>query len=334
MRYLLTGGAGFIGCHLLEAILKQSPKGTKKEDIVVLDNLSTGRWQNIKHLEKRITFYNFDITSNFSKIRTQIGEFDRVYHLAGLADIVPSIDRPQEYFQANVQGTMNLLEFIREHKTKNARLVYAASSSCYGIAKELPTKESTPLEPQYPYALTKMMGEELICHWAKVYKIPVVSLRLFNVYGPKSRTKGAYGAMFGVFLKQKLEGHPLTVVGDGEQSRDFIHVSDVAQAFLAAGESNLTNEIINIGSGDHYTVNKIVSLLNSEKTFIPKRPGEPDITYADISKAKNLLNWSPKVTLEEGVKNLLEQIDYFEDAPLWTEEKIQEETKSWFDKLS
>jgi len=161
-----------------------------------------------------------------------------------------------------------------------------------------------------------------------------VSLRLFNVYGPRSRTSGAYGAVFGVFLAQKLAGVPFTVVGDGNQKRDFVYVSDVAEAFVKAASSDVKNEVFNVGSGKPRTINRLVSLLEGEKVHISKRPGEPDCTWANIAKIKDMLGWQPKVSFEEGAKKMLENIDYWRNAPVWTPEKIIEVTKDWFKYLA
>lgn len=256
---------------------------------------------------------------------------DWVFHLAALADIVPSIERPRDYFETNVDGTFNVLEAAKAGGVK--RFLYAASSSCYGIAKECPTPETADASPQYPYALTKYLGEQLVLHWAQVYKLPALSLRLFNVFGPRSRTSGVYGAVFGVFLAQKLHQKPYTVVGDGKQTRDFTYVSDVADAFYTAALSDLTNEFMNVGSSGHYSVNRLVELLGGPITYIPKRPGEPNCTFADVTKIQKLLGWKAKTTFEEGVGKILSHVDDFRDAPLWEPESIQEATKSWFQYL-
>ena len=170
-------------------------------------------------------------------------------------------------------------------------------------------------------------------HWSQLYNLSAVSLRFFNVYGPRSRTSGTYGAVFGVFLAQKIAGKPFTVVGDGTQTRDFTFVSDIISAVIAAAESSLISEIINIGSDNTYSINKLTELLEGEVVYIPKRPGEPDCTWADISKAKTLLSWEPKVSLEEGVKILLDNISYWEEAPVWDEKSIAVATKKWFEFL-
>jgi len=174
------------------------------------------------------------------------------------------------------------------------------------------------------------MGEELVMHWEKIYKLPAVSTRFFNVYGPRSRTSGTYGAVFGVFLAQKLAEKPYTVVGDGTQTRDFTYVTDVVEAVYKAAASNKTGKVYNIGSGKTVSVNKLVELLGGDKTHIPKRPGEPDCTFADITNIQKDLNWSPRIPIEDGVAELLKQIDYWAEAPVWTPDKIADATKDWF----
>ena len=193
-----------------------------------------------------------------------------------------------------------------------------------------PTPESEPIQPQYPYALTKYMGEELVLHWSRLYKLPAISLRLFNVYGTRSRTTGAYGAVFGVFLAQKLNGRPYTVVGDGAQTRDFTYVTDVAAAFLRAAESDVSGEAMNVGSGTHVSINRLVELLGGPVEYIPKRPGEPDCTFADTAKINRLLGWEAEVPFEEGVKKMLGNIADWKDAPVWNPSTIGEATDAWF----
>ncbi|WP_194847349.1 SDR family oxidoreductase [Candidatus Neptunochlamydia vexilliferae] len=321
-RVLITGGAGFIGSHLSELLLEEG------HEVIALDNLASGRVTNLpKH--PNLTFVEADIR-DVDAVRPHFEGVDWVFHLAALADIVPSIENPREYFEVNVDGTFNVLECAKGAK----RLLYAASSSCYGIPDTYPTPETTPIRPQYPYALTKFLGEELVMHWEQVYKIPSLSLRLFNVYGPRARTTGTYGAVFGVFLTQKLNNKPLTVVGDGTQTRDFTFVKDVARAFLMGAESSASGKILNVGSGNHYPVNRIVELLNHDSVNIPKRPGEPDCTFADVSKIEKTLGFTAKTSFEEGVAQLLASIEDFRDAPLWEPESIKEATKTWFEYLS
>ena len=324
MKALITGGAGFIGSHLSDKLIELG------HEVVIIDNLANGRMANIKHLldNKNFKFHEFDII-NLEDIKPIFKDVDWVFHLAGIGDIVPSIENPKDYYDCNVTGTFNVLESSRAAAVK--KILYAASSTCYGIPDSYPTEEIAEIRPQFPYALTKNMGEELVMHWSQTYDIPAISLRLFNVYGPRSRTSGAYGAVFGVFLAQKLANKPFTIVGDGEQTRDFTFVSDIAAAFVAAAAANVSGEIINIGSDNTYSVNRLVELLDGrEVVHIPKRPGEPDCTWADISKAKRLLNWEPKVSLEKGVSVVLDNIDFWREAPLWTPESIANATKNWF----
>jgi UDP-glucose 4-epimerase len=278
-----------------------------------------------------LTIEKMDIRDK-EAIRPIFEGVDYVFHLAALADIVPSIQKPWEYFSSNVLGTYNVVECAKEAQVK--KLVYAASSSCYGIPDSYPTDEDAAIRPQYPYALTKRLGEETVLHWGQVYGLPVITLRLFNVYGTRSRTSGTYGAVFGVFLAQKLAGKPFTVVGTGEQTRDFTYVTDVADAFYTAALSSVVNETFNIGSGGTYSVNHLCELLGGEITHIPKRPGEPDCTFADTGKVEKMLGWKAKVSFEEGVRKVLENIDYWKAAPLWTPDSIGEATKDWFRYLS
>ena len=323
MKVLVTGGAGFIGSHLSRELFKSG------HEVTVLDNLSNGRKENIADLFQQpdFTFNQVDIRDS-EQLSDNFYGIDWVFHLAGLADIVPSIEQPKDYYETNVNGTFNVLQAAREAGV--SRFIYAASSSCYGIPKTYPTPESAETKPQYPYALTKYMGEQLVMHWQQVYKMPAVCLRLFNVFGPNSRTTGAYGAVFGVFLAQKINGKEFTVVGDGEQTRDFTYVSDVVKAFIKAAESNVKGEIFNVGSGGSYSINELVKLLGGEVKYISKRPGEPDCTFADTDKIKQQLGWQAKVSFPEGVRNMLQHIECWRDAPVWTEQGITEATSSWF----
>jgi UDP-glucose 4-epimerase len=233
-----------------------------------------------------------------------------------------------------VAGTLKVVEFVRALKIP--RLVYAASSSCYGIAEDYPTSEKSRIQLEYPYALTKYMGEEIILHWSKVYGFSATSLRLFNVFGLRSRTSGSYGAVIGVFLAQKLADKPLTIVGDGSQSRDFTHVSDVVNAFVSSleVETSENTRIYNVGSGRTQTVSYLAKLIGGPTVPLPKRPGEPDITFADITKIKAELGWNPNQKFEDGVLELLENIDQFKDAPVWDVKSIERATDVWFKRLS
>lgn len=326
-KVVITGGSGFIGSHLADFLIDLD------YDVVVIDNLSIGRIENINHLltHPKFTFLQADIT-DYNAIESVFNDADWVFHLAALADIVPSIENPDTYFDSNVNGTFNVLEACRKHNIK--KIIYTASSSCYGIPDEYPTREDAEIRPQYPYALTKNLGEQLVLHWCQLYSLSAISLRFFNVYGPRARTSGTYGAVFGVFLAQKLAKKPFTVVGDGNQTRDFTFVSDIVSAILSAAKSNISGEVINIGSNNTYSINRLVELLEGDVVHIPKRPGEPDCTWADITKAKKLLNWKPKVNLEEGVAALLKDMNYWNDAPVWDKDSIAIATNKWFKYLS
>ena len=321
IKVIVLGGAGFIGSHLCDLLVE------KKYKIIVIDNLSTGRLSNVNHIKRKIRFIKADISKE-GKWQNEFKNAKYIFHLAALADIVPSIENPKKYFESNITGTLHVLEAAKRFKIK--KIIYAASSSCYGIPKKYPTTENEKIDTRYPYAVTKYLAEEMIIYWSKIYNLKFISLRLFNVYGTRSRTSGTYGAMFGVFLTQKLKKFPFTVVGSGKQKRDFTYVTDVTKAFFLSAISNVENEIFNVGSGNTVSVNKIVSLLKGDRVKIPKRPGEPNITFASIKKIKKRLNWYPKVKIEQGIKFLLNEIDYWEKAPLWTPKNIKLATRSWF----
>src|SRR5438067_9236892 len=228
----------------------------------------------------------------------------------------------------NVQGTVRVLECARQAGVQ--KFVYAASSSCYGLAG-VPTAEDHPIAPQYPYALSKYQGEQAAFHWHRVYRLPVNSVCIFNAYGPRVRTTGAYGAVFGVFFRQKLAGKPYTVVGDGTQRRDFVYVTDIAQAFLAAARTPINGERFNVGAGEPQSINRLVELLGGDVVHVPKRPGEPECTWADVHKIRDLLDWSPRVSFEEGVQAMVSNIEHWADAPVWDPDSIEKATKTWFE---
>jgi len=324
---IVTGGAGFIGSHMVDLLLAQGYR------VRVVDNLLAGRLENLEQhrSEPRLAFEQRDVRSLTPNDPLFRGS-DSVIHFAGIGDIVPSIDHPTEYMSVNVMGTVHALEAARHAGVR--KFVYAASSSCYGLAEELPTTEAAPIRTEYPYALSKYQGEQAVLHWGKVYKLPVISIRIFNAYGTRSRTSGAYGAVFGVFLRQKLAGKPLTVVGDGTQRRDFLFVTDVARAFLLAAESAGRQEVYNLGAGNPQSVNRLVELLGEHVVRVPRRPGEPECTWADITKIRRELGWEPLVPFDRGVAEMLRNIEYWQSAPLWDPESIAVATKTWFAMLS
>jgi|TARA_B110000977_G_C11072183_1_gene489908 UDP-glucose 4-epimerase len=325
-KAIITGGCGFIGSHLVDLLIKKNFK------LVVIDNLESGNLQNIKHhlknknlvLEKK-NILEIDLKNKI------YANTKYIFHLAGKGEIVPSIEKPYDYINQNVLGTAKILELSKKLKVK--KFIYAASSSCYGLAKT-PTKEDFTIDTKYPYALSKYQAEQLVIHWQKVYKIPFISIRIFNAYGTRSRTSGAYGAVIGTFLKQKIMKKPLTIVGNGKQRRDFIYVTDVANAFYKAAVSDKKNEIYNLGFGKSITVNYLAKKLSKELTYIPLRKGEPFETLADIKKIKKDLNWSPKIPFDEGIKIIINNIGYWKKAPLWNKKNIKKATKSWYKYMS
>jgi UDP-glucose 4-epimerase len=321
---VVTGGGGFIGSHLVDRLIAEG------RSVRVFDSFVVGRRSNLRQHDgdPRLDIVEGDVADKAAVMGACAGA-ERVFHLAARADIVPSIQEPEAYFRANVAGTFNTLEAARAHEV--ARFVYVASSSCYGIPTQYPTPESAPADPRYPYALTKHLGEQTVIHWAGVYGLPAASVRLFNVFGPRARTSGSYGAVFGVFLAQLIAGKPLTVVGDGEQTRDFTFVSDVVDALVTVAASDRVGEIYNVGSGKPVSVNELIRLLGSPPTVaIPRRPGEPDCTWADIGKIRDQLGWAPRISFAEGVAVMRENMQQWRDAPVWTAERIAEATSDWF----
>jgi UDP-glucose 4-epimerase len=320
---VVTGGAGFIGSHMVDRLLDEGFR------VHVIDNLVGGRLENLAHRkdDPDLVVETRDIL-DLAPDDKLFADAEYVFHFAGIGDIVPSIDKPVDYLSTNVMGTVKVLECARHAKVR--KLVYAASSSCYGLA-DVPTREDARIQPEYPYALSKYMGEEAVLHWGRVYRLPVNSIRIFNAYGTRSKTSGAYGAVFGVFLAQKIAGKPFTLVGDGTQRRDFLFVTDVARAFFLAATTERVNEIFNLGAGNPQTVNRLIELLGGgEVVRLPKRPGEPDCTWADITKIARDLGWKQLVTFEEGVGQMLKNLSYWREAPVWDPASIAGATKNWF----
>ena len=287
---IVTGGAGFIGSHMVDLLIE------KGYIVRVVDNFFGGHEKNLIHHRD-----NFKVEIYDQDIRTLKPE-DKIFkdasivlHFAGIGDIVPSIENPVEYMDVNVQGTIKVLECSRFANVQ--KFIYSASSSCYGLA-QTPTDEKHLIEPQYPYALSKFQGEAAALHWNKVYKLPVNSIRIFNAYGTRVRTTGAYGAVFGVLLKQKLENKPLTIVGDGEQKRDFVYVTDVAKAFYLASQSKFSGSVYNLGANNPQSINYLAKLIGGDIVSLPERPGEPRITWANIDLIQSELNWKPLISFE------------------------------------
>jgi len=296
-RSVVTGGAGFIGSNLVDHLVKIGHK------VIVLDNFVSGKKTNLTHHKKKdVKIIRTDISKS-KNLDKYFKRVDYVFHLAGLVEITPSIKNPKKYFNTNVIGTLNVVEAAKREGVK--KLIYAASCSCYGSPKNFPTSENEKIDIQHPYGLTKFLGEELVLKYATIFNMPNISFRFFNVYGPRQNILGQYSAVFGSFLRQKRANKPLTIVGDGKQTRDFIHVEDLTNAFIKAAKSSLVNKIYNLGSGKEISINKIANLFGGKKTFIPKRPREPKRSLANISKIKKDINWKPTITIQEGIKRLL-----------------------------
>ena len=293
-KVLVTGGAGFIGSHLVDALIERG------FDVIVIDNLSTGKKEN---LNPKAKFYKADIR-DLEKIKPLFKKVSYVFHLAAQPRIQPSIINPAESHSNNVVGTLNVLIAARDAKVK--KFIYSASSSAYGDQEKLPLREDMSPRPKSPYSLFKLIGEQYCKLFTEIYDLPTVCLRYFNVYGPRQSCEGAYATVIGIFLRQAKAGEPLTIVGDGNQTRDFTNVMDVVKANILAMESSRVGqgEVINIGTGKNYTINKIASLISKESIHTPPRLAEIRDTLADNSKAKEFLEWQPTIEIEQGIEEL------------------------------
>lgn len=292
-KVVVTGGAGFIGSHLVDRLIKEGFK------VIVIDNLSTGK---IENLNKNAKFYKIDICSPkipqiFKKEKAEI-----VFHLAAISRVPLSIEKPVKTSKVNIFGTINI--FKAGIDTKAERIIFASSSSVYGHQKTLPLKETMTPNPISPYGLQKLVGEKFAKMFTELYKTPIISLRYFNVYGPRIDFKSDYSLVLGKFLNFKKQKKPLTIYDDGEQTRGFCYIDDVINANILAMRSNKLEggEIINIGSERSYSINYLAHLIGGERVYLPPRPGDPKHTKADISLAKKLLNWQPKINFDEGIK--------------------------------
>ncbi|MFA5175266.1 MAG: NAD-dependent epimerase/dehydratase family protein [Patescibacteria group bacterium] len=294
-HYLVTGGAGFIGSNLVKKLLVEGNK------VRVIDNYSSGRLEY--RIQKDAEYIEGDIRK-MDDLKRAIDGIDGVFHTAAIPRVPYSIEHPQETNENNISGTLNVLVAARDAGVK--KVVYSASSSAYGDQPVLPHVETMKPMPMSPYGLQKFVGEEYCRLFSELYGLKTVSLRYFNVYGPMMDPDGACALVIGKFLKQKKEGKPMTVCGDGEYYRDYTHVFDVARANMLAMNSEKTGkgEVINIGNGHPHSVNELVKLIGGEFINIASRVGDPSKTEADITRAKELLGWNPEITLEEGIMEL------------------------------
>lgn len=292
-KVVVVGGAGFIGSHVTDALVE------RRYDVHVLDNLLGGKKENVN---TSATFHKADIR-NLDDIKPVVKGATCVFHFAALPRVQYSIEHPEETHDVNVTGTQNVLIASKEGGVK--RVVYSASSSAYGDQKVLPLVETMTPNPKSPYGLHKYVGEVYCKVWSTVYGLETVSLRYFNVYGPRLNPEGAYALAMGKFLRQRKEGKPMTIWGDGTQTRDFTHVRDVARANLLAMESDKVGlgEVINIGAGKNYSVNQLTTIIGGPVEHEPPKV-EPHDTLANNSLANELLGWKPEVVFEEGVAEL------------------------------
>lgn len=279
--------------------------------VTVLDLFTDGKAEYLKGKKntENLRLICADVSEKDSLQRRYFQNVDWVFHLAGKNPTGSGTDELIKYHKSNVNGTLHVLENARREGV--SRFICVGSSTCYGIPDSYPTPETAPIRPESSYALTKYLGESYALHWGKVYNLSVVILRPFNVYGPKMRKNGTYGPFFTPFINQKLQGLPYTVVGDGEQSRDLVHVADVVEAFILAARSRISQEVFNVGSGKTYSINMIVKLLGGKVTYVPKRPYEVRCTHADITKIRNMLGWEPKIPIIAGVKQMLQSMTYW-----------------------
>ena len=292
MKYIVTGGAGFVGSNIVDKLIALG------NEVIVIDNLSSGKKE---YVNPEAQFYNIDLS-----IEQDLSMFegvDIVFHVAAFAEVDPSIKTPLPYHNANVNATLHVLLACRKYGIK--RVIYSASSSCYGNPTQIPTTENATLDPMSPYALQKLIGEEYCKLFSKLYGLETVCLRYFNVYGKRQRSEGAYALVTGIFLRQYNNNEPLTITGDGQQKRDFVNVSDVADANILASTSHKVGkgESINIGNGTAITINDIAHSISDNIKYVEKRY-EPDITLSDIKLAHTLLNWQPKADITEWIKKI------------------------------
>lgn len=307
-KYIVTGGAGFIGSNLADQLIDDG------HEVVIIDSLVTGREENIN---PKAEFIQADInacrqgthplSSYTEKVENAVRGSDAIFHLAALARVQPSIEDPVKFNDVNVNGTLNMLMIAKKLGVK--RFIYSASSSAYGNAKIFPTPESHPTDPLSPYGLQKLIGEQYCKVFSICYGLETVCLRYFNVFGERQALEGAYCLVMGIFANQRLKGEPMTIVGDGEQKRDFTYVGDVVKANISAAQSDKVGygEVINIGNGASHSVNELADLIGGPRINIESRL-EPKLTLADNTKAKDLLKWSPTTTLEEWVPKYKKQL--------------------------
>jgi nucleoside-diphosphate-sugar epimerase len=295
-HYLITGGAGFIGTNLVKQLLAEG------HQVRVLDNFSAGRFP--ERIQSGAEYIEGDIR-NLEDVKKACIGTEGIFHLAAVPRVLYSVEHPAETHEVNVNGTFNVLLAARDSGVK--RVVFATSSSTYGDQTVFPLKEDGVIKkPLSPYALHKLIGEEYSRIFSELYNLQTVSLCFFNVYGPYFDPNGAYALVIGKFIKQRKDGQPMTVRGDGEFYRDYTHVSDIVRANILAMTKDTVGkgEVINVGCGEPHSVNELVKLIGGDFVFVPALPGEVKFTHADNTKAKTLLGWQPTIRLEDGINQL------------------------------
>lgn len=304
-KALITGGAGFIGSNLARYLIE------KDFQVTILDNFSSGREENIKEIKDKINLLKLDVR-NLESIKKSVEEVDYIFHLAALVSVPESVKREKETFEINTGGTKNIVELARRRNVK--KIVFPSSAAVYGDLPGLPKSENSELAPKSPYAKSKIKSEEVLKDASEKYGIDTASLRFFNVYGPRQDPNSDYAAVIPIFIKRALQNKDLIIYGDGNQTRDFIYVKDVCRAFIKTLSKNTNGEIFNIASGSETSINKLANKIiqftdsDSEIKYEEKRPGEVFRSVADISKAKKELNYTPKYSLNKGIKNTIKWV--------------------------
>lgn len=300
-KIIVTGGAGFIGSHLVDALVEQN------HDVIVIDNFSTGSKKNLEKSKTKVKILK--ISLSIEKLLKRIPKIlrgtDYIFHLAALPRIERSLDDPVGTHQANVEGTLVALELARKLRVK--KFLFTSSSSVYGTQKRLPLNELLPPNPQNPYAYQKLMGEYYSKIYTDIYNLEVIIFRLFNVYGYRMFSKGSYKLVFTKWLEQIKDKQPLTIYGAGNQTRDFTYITDVVKGLILGMTAKLKNpyEILNLGGGQQKSIREIAKLFKNNVQFLPSRPYEEQFKEADINKAKKLLNWEASISIDEGIRKLL-----------------------------
>lgn len=326
IKSIVTGAAGFLGSHLVDQLMKAD------HEVVAIDNEINGSWSNLEQWFENPRFKK--VHKDILEIQNDDENFrdcDYVFHLAGLECPVTSLNKPEIFFSTNIHGTVKILQASKQSDLK--KFVYAGSSSVYGDAST-PTLETDGTSPMTPSCLTKSQAEDIAFHWGEVFDFPVVSLRIFNAYGPRDKTKLYPGSAFSIWMKQKCNEQALTVVGDGTHARDFIYCTDVANAFYIAALEGKADEVYNIGSGKAISLNEFTDRIKGKKLFLKNKEDEPTKTWADISKFQFDCNWQPRIPLESGVEFSLDVLNDWKDDISWNEENLNQFFQAWFEVYS